>query len=178
MMSDKTAELNRDGKGRPFPWRCTNCKEKEVYPLPTDYTTTVKHDGNSHSILIRDLPIPTCRKCGERTFTAREEEHIIAALLAHLKLLSPEVILEKRLRLQLNQQEVAEQLGVSEKTVSQWEAGTLIQSRAMDNLLRLYFDCQEARTFLRVLLDRDEIAQSSSPLASPFPPIPSVVEGT
>ncbi len=39
----------------------------------------------------------------------------------------------------LNQQQLAERLGVAPETISRWLNGALIQSRAMDNLLRVYF---------------------------------------
>ena len=49
----------------------------------------------------------------------------------------------------MSQQELAEQLGVAKETISRWETGAMIQSRAMDNLLRLFFESEEARTLLR-----------------------------
>jgi len=52
-------------------------------------------------------------------------------------------------KLGLKQQELAEQLGVAPETISRWVNGALIQSRAMDNLLRLYFDSKEVRSLLR-----------------------------
>jgi DNA-binding XRE family transcriptional regulator len=54
-----------------------------------------------------------------------------------------------RANLELSQQEMAEQVGVATETISRWEAGGLIQSRAMDNLLRLFFESEEVRRLLR-----------------------------
>jgi putative zinc finger/helix-turn-helix YgiT family protein len=136
------------GRDRPFPWRCVECREKEVYPLATDYTTTIKHDGRPYTIEVRNLAIPTCRKCGQQVFTSAEDERIRDALRAHVGLLTSQEIRAHRVKLGLGQQELAEPLGIAKETVSRWESGA-IQSRAMDNLLRLYFESEEVRRLLR-----------------------------
>ena len=129
MMSDKL----------PPPWPCFECDAQEVFERATDYTTTVKHDGRVYTIRIPDLAIPTCRRCGAQTFSVGDDDRIIAALRAQLGLLEPQEIQGQRSRLGMTQQELAEQLGVAKETISRWETGALIQSRAMDNLLRLVF---------------------------------------
>jgi putative zinc finger/helix-turn-helix YgiT family protein len=145
MMSDNISPAGRD---RPFPWRCVECKAKEVFPRATDYTSTVKHDGRAYTIRIPDLAIPTCRTCGQQVFSAAVDDRIIAALRAQLGLLTPEEMQARRGQLGLSQQEMAEQLGVAKETISRWETGAMIQSRAMDNLLRLFFESEEVRGFL------------------------------
>jgi putative zinc finger/helix-turn-helix YgiT family protein len=146
MMPDKPPPV---GRPRPFPWLCFECNALEVFPQATDYTTTRKHDGRAYTIRIPDLAIPTCRKCGAQSFSVGDDERIIAALRAQLSLLTPQEIQERRGQLELNQQEMAEQLGVAKETISRWETGALIQSRAMDNLLRLFFESEEVRRLLR-----------------------------
>jgi putative zinc finger/helix-turn-helix YgiT family protein len=146
MMSEKIPPAERD---RPFPWRCVECRAKEVYPQPTDYTTTHKHDGREYTVHIPDLEIPTCRKCGVQLFTVGTDDRIIAALRAQVGLLTPDEIHQGRARLEMTQQELAEQLGVAKETISRWETGGMIQSRAMDNLLRLFFESEEVRRLLR-----------------------------
>ncbi|HVS38829.1 MAG TPA: type II TA system antitoxin MqsA family protein [Gemmataceae bacterium] len=136
------------GRDRPFPWPCFTCGALEVFPKTTDYTTTRKHDGRSYTIRIADLEIPTCRKCGAQTFGVGDDARIIAALRAQVGLLPPEQIQKQRGRLQLSQQELAEQIGVAKETICRWETGGMIQSRAMDNLLRLYFESEEVRRLL------------------------------
>lgn len=49
----------------------------------------------------------------------------------------------------MTQQELAEQLGIAKETILRWETGGMIQSRAMDNLLRLFFESDEVRKLLR-----------------------------
>ena len=136
------------GRDRPFPWLCTKCKAKEVFPLKTDYTTTVKHDKQSYTIRVPDLSIPTCRKCGERVFAVGMDAPIFDALRAQAGLLTPLNIQQDRAQLELTQEELAEMLGVDMELISSWERGGRIQSRALDNLLRLFFESQEARNLL------------------------------
>ena len=137
------------GRDRPFPWRCFECKAKEVVLRPTEYTTKVKHDGREYTIQIPDLQIPTCRNCGAQSFSVGDDERIIAALRAQVGLLMPEEMQKRRAELGMTQQELAEQLGVAKETISRWETGGMIQSKAMDNLLRLFFDSDEVRRLLR-----------------------------
>ncbi len=145
-MSDLIPPVGRD---RPYPWRCFVCRAKEVFPQATDYTTTRKHDGRVYTIHIPDLVIPTCRNCGAQTFAVGDDEPILAALRAQAGLLTPEQIQKGREELGMTQQELADQLGVDEETVARWERGGMIQSRAMDNYLRVYFGIPEARALLR-----------------------------
>jgi putative zinc finger/helix-turn-helix YgiT family protein len=159
MMSDKLPPpVERD---RPYPWRCVECKADEVYPQATDYTITVKHDGRPYSIHIPDLAIPTCRNCGDQLFTAESDDRIIAALRAQIGLLTPQEILAQRGELELTQQEMAEQIGVAKETISRWESGGMIQSRAMDNLMRLFFGSEEVRRMLRERFAKPSVAGSN-----------------
>jgi transcriptional regulator with XRE-family HTH domain len=64
-------------------------------------------------------------------------------------LLTPAQIRKGIEHLGLKQQEFAERLGVAPETISRWVNGALIQSRAMDNLLRVYFAIPEVRAVLR-----------------------------
>jgi putative zinc finger/helix-turn-helix YgiT family protein len=139
------------GRDKPFPWRCLKCLKREVYPETVPYTAEVNHDGRLYQVQVPALAIPRCRSCGELVFTNRVDEQITAALRAQLRLLTPAQIRESRKALGLLQQELAERLGVAEATISRWETGVLIQSRAMDNLLRAYFALPELRAALRGL---------------------------
>ena len=136
------------GRDRPFPWLCTKCKAKEVYPQKTDYLTTVKHDERLYTIRVPDLSVPTCRKCRERVFAVGVDAPIFDALRAQAGLMTPQDIQQARAQLELSQEELAEMLGLSPEMISSWEQGGRIQSRAVDNLLRLFFQSQEGRDLL------------------------------
>jgi putative zinc finger/helix-turn-helix YgiT family protein len=112
------------------------------------YTLEVTHDGRSYQVEVPELRAAKCTACGEAIFSNEADEQITAALRSLLRLLTPEQIRAGRKRFALSQNELAQRLGVAEETISRWETGALIQPRAMDNLLRLYFALPEARAAL------------------------------
>jgi putative zinc finger/helix-turn-helix YgiT family protein len=145
MMSDKIPSVGRD---RPFPWSCIECDADQVYPQVTDYSIVIQLEGRSYTIRIPDLAIPTCRNCGDQLFTNAADDRVTEALRAQAGLLTPEEIQRQREQLKLTQQELAEQLGVAREAFERWEAGGILQPRAIDNLLRLFFDLEPARNYL------------------------------
>lgn len=112
------------------------------------YRARASHDGRLYELDIQDFRIPQCSNCGELVFTNQTDAQITQALRAQLRLLTPEQIQQARDRLGLLPKALAESLGVTEETVRKWESGLLIQSRAMDNLLRVYFALPGVRAVL------------------------------
>jgi putative zinc finger/helix-turn-helix YgiT family protein len=135
-------------KQRPFPWTCPNCKNDSVVPVTIPYTARIKQDGIMHTVSVAALEVPRCSVCAEVLITDEADEQVNRALRKQLGLLLPEQILANRTALGLSRQELAEQIGVAEETISGWETGAFIQGRAMDTLLRLYFGLPEARSAL------------------------------
>src|SRR5947209_8733651 len=125
--------------GKAFPWRCGKCLKDEVYPETMPYTIEVKHDGRLYHLEIPQITIPKCRACDELVFSNSVDDQILQALRAHVRLLTPQQIKEGRTALGLKKRDLAKRLGVAAETISRWERGGLIQSRAMDNFLRVYF---------------------------------------
>ncbi len=148
-MTHEPSKQRSEADCKPFPWRCLKCRKRDVYPATISYTAEVSHDGRLYEVPVPALEVPRCRSCGELVFTNRVDEQITDALRARLRLLTPTQVREGRKALGLLQQELAERLGVAEATISRWETGTLIQSRAMDNLLRAYFALPAMRAALR-----------------------------
>jgi len=133
---------------RPFPRRCGSCGKRAVFPATITHTAEIKHEGKLHSVEVSDLPVQKCRDCEKVFFSNDSDEKISDALREQLGLLKPSEIRESRAKLDLTQRELAAHLGTAEETISRWETGLLIQSRAMDNLLRLYFALPEVRQML------------------------------
>jgi DNA-binding transcriptional regulator YiaG len=94
------------------------------------------------------LEIPVCQACGAKVFTEQVDEQVNAALRLQLHLLTPEQIRQAVDRLEMTQKEVADRLGIAEATLSRWLNETQIQSRAMDNLMRVFFAFPSVRKAL------------------------------
>lgn len=133
---------------KPFPWWCPKCRKKEVGPVTIAYRSEVLHDGTLHTVDVPQLVIAQCGNCGERVFHNQSEEQIDRAVRSHLRLLSPDNIRSARLAFGLNEKSLADRLGVPEDTISCWEEGQEIQSRPMDNLLRVFFALPQVRSVL------------------------------
>jgi putative zinc finger/helix-turn-helix YgiT family protein len=114
-----------------------------------DYTAKVKHDGVVYELQLPSLEVPRCQNCGEIYTTTAVDEKVSDALRSRLRLLTPAQIRQGIEKLGLKQQEVAERLGVAPETISRWVNGALIQSRAMDNFLRVFFALPEVRQVLQ-----------------------------
>jgi putative zinc finger/helix-turn-helix YgiT family protein len=114
----------------------------------TTHEAEVRHDGRLHTFTIPDLEIAACRACGEKVFTEKVDAQINDALRAHLHLLTPAQIRDGIKRVGLSQKTLAARLGIAEATLSRWLNETQVQSRAMDNLLRLFFELPQVRQAL------------------------------
>jgi DNA-binding transcriptional regulator YiaG len=112
------------------------------------YDAEVKYDGRLYTINVPKLDIPICQACEAKVYTEKVDEQINAALHSQLHLLTPEEIRMALDRLEMTQKEVTERLGIAEATLSRWLNETQIQSRAMDNLMRVFFAFPEVRTAL------------------------------
>ena len=148
MSESERKVLKPPTQGKPFPWHCTECGGKEVYPATVSHTSRIRLDGITYSVELPELRIPKCRVCGELVFDNDAEEQITQALREQLGLLSPVEIRKNRDELRLSQRQLAEQLGVAVETISRWENGLMIQTRAMDRFMRLFFSVPEARAAL------------------------------
>jgi len=135
-------------KTKPYPRGCTECGETTVMPTDIAYDAEVKHDGRLHRFRISSLTIDKCGRCGEEYFTNRTDEQIAAALREFLGLLQPQDIRRRLDELGLTQRSFAERLGVAPETVSRWLNGLSIQTRAMDNLMRVFFGFESVRNVL------------------------------
>ena len=71
------------------------------------------------------------------TYRARKSLECAADLLG---LLSPQEIRKRLDRLGLNQKEFCEQIRIAPESLTRWLGGEYIQSRAYDELMRLFFE--------------------------------------
>lgn len=134
-----------------------------VVPQRIDYHDKVRYDDRMVSYLARDIEIPICRNCGEKVFTEKVDSQLCEALQRHLQLLTPSQIREGISRLGLSQKEVAERLGIAEDLLWRWANGFSIQSRAMDNYLRVFFQFPEVRAALSAPAIESSLDMISTP---------------
>jgi DNA-binding transcriptional regulator YiaG len=133
---------------RPFPRPCVECGNVEVRPAIISYNAEVKHDGRLWKFTIPALKVNQCAACGEVYFDHITDDQISLGLREHLNLLSPQQIRDGLKTLGLMQKEFGQRIGVAPETISRWLSGTHIQSRAMDNLMRLFFELDSVRSKL------------------------------
>lgn len=150
---------------KPFPWRCPACAKKAVQPAEVAYTARVKHDGRLYEVEVPALHCARCESCGELVLGADSDEQIVRALREELRLLQPDEIRSQREALGLTQKRLGERLGVAQETISRWESGLVIQSRASDNLMRLYFTQSGVRD---ALAERERELASAAPAGARF----------
>lgn len=130
------------------PVKCPRCRERQLNLVTAHYETSVYHDGNEYVVSFPDLVTNSCAACGNQLVPDASEERLMVALRQRVGLLMPEEIRDNRVGLGLSQELLAAELGATEFELSRWEAGLLIQSRAMDNSLRAFFSLPELRSYL------------------------------
>jgi putative zinc finger/helix-turn-helix YgiT family protein len=122
---------------------CVKCHKGELEEQQADIPATVKGE----SVLVTQFPALVCAKCRYQTVSgARMPEYMrLAADVYRRKhaLLTSDEIRYRRERLNQNQEEFAEHLGVGIASVKRWEMGQ-VQDRAMDRLIRIRTDLHDA----------------------------------
>jgi hypothetical protein len=148
-MTTRLDNSNREQR-KNYPIHCIECGKKEVRPATIRQTLPRNHDGRIYDLDVTNLPVTRCESCGEVYYTQDSDDRIIAVLRERLWLLTPEQIRANLAALKLNQKEAAVALGVAPETLSRWLSGGLVQSRAMDNLMRAFFALEDVRNgFMR-----------------------------
>jgi putative zinc finger/helix-turn-helix YgiT family protein len=149
-----------------------DCRERavEATKLPV-YTTGIVHDGRKYTVSLDDFHVLQCRNCGAIVLDDSANEAITDALRREAGLLGPKEILAYREKLGYTQKQLAALLRISESTLCRWETGAQIQQRAMDALMRVFFQSPEARAILSGM--SGELAGQQPTLTSPgVPAIP------
>lgn len=87
-------------------------------------------------IVVLDAEWEECESCGEQIILPALEAALEAERYQRLGLLQPTEIKAIRKRMRLTQTEMAQLIGVGEKTYTRWESGRSIQNKSSDNLIR------------------------------------------
>ena len=101
-------------------------------------------DSDRLKIVIEAVQVKVCTACGEIFYgpEAAHAHHLAICKAYHL--LTPDEIKGVREQLGKTQEEFAELTGIGVATLSRWEKGRLIQTRAHDNFLRILHSSPEA----------------------------------
>jgi len=130
---------------RIFSKKCSNCGERAVTLEPVSYTVQVAHDGSEYSVVIPDLVLPKCARCGNISLDEEANRQISAAFRHQAGLLSPEEIRQQRTSLKVSHEELADFVGADASSVRAWESGIQVQQRSADRLLRIFFEFPQVR---------------------------------
>ena len=93
-------------------------------------------DGERDVLLTAEPPVYTCDDCGEQFLSSDGEAIQHEAICQYLGRLSPKEIKGLRKAAKINQRQLAEMTGIGLASIKRWETGKLIQSSAMDKVLR------------------------------------------
>ncbi len=137
---------------------CPKCRQLALRAATIDRTFEIRYEGKLHPIAVQNVPISRCDNCGFTAFGPEANRQIYAAFRAELGLLSPEEIRGCRQELGLTAKELAERLQCAPESISRWERGRAIQSRAVNRHLRGFFGLPEVRELYEAL-DRGEKRQ-------------------
>jgi putative zinc finger/helix-turn-helix YgiT family protein len=162
-------ELGSDMKEPlPYPRMCPGCCKRTVQPAAIRHVAKIKYEGKTYSVEIPDLQVGQC-PCGEVLFDLETDARIDREFRRVARLLSPRDIRAARTRLGLKQGDLARELGVAKATISRWETRVLIQSRAMDKILRAFFHDSHVRDLMKQI-DTDPSIGTIGESSSSLPP--------
>jgi putative zinc finger/helix-turn-helix YgiT family protein len=108
-------------------------------------------DGKTQTVVAENVPVRECdnAECQERLSGPEAGRIRHEAICRTFRLLTPREIQAGRERLEMSQERLADSTGIGVATIGRWERGRLLQNRAMDNFLRVFFAFPEVRAVLR-----------------------------
>jgi HTH-type transcriptional regulator/antitoxin MqsA len=130
---------------------CVSCDSSGAREVLSDRTINV----GAYSVTIPSARHMTCGSCGESYQTGEQAKALDAAVVdarrRHEGLLTGGDIRKIRLSVSLSQADLEDALGIGPKTIVRWENNTSIQSKAIDDVLRLIeMDPDNLRLLVRI----------------------------
>ena len=173
----------KEGQGR----RCPSCSHQPLVARRIRDEFEYGPDDERITIVAEAVPVLACPACGEILYGPEAAAIRHQAICRALGLLSPAEIKALRERLGPDQEDFSRLTGIGVATLSRWERGRLLQTRAMDRYLRLIDALPQAARFLETFqkptqesttfhLPREEEAEARARAArfgSLRPPCPS-----
>lgn len=127
---------------RRWSYRITHCPRcgsgRITWPSTSIEVSFVDRSGHDRVVTAR-TPVARCADCGDESLPAESVWHGHAAVCRAKGLLAPDEIVDRRRRLGLTQQELADLTGLGVASIRRWEAGVGTQTVANDRALRWAF---------------------------------------
>src|SRR5947209_8156694 len=135
------------GQGR----RCPSCGHQPLVPQRIRDEFEYGPDDDRIAVVAEAVPVLACPACGETLYGPEAAAVRHQAICRALRLLSPAEIKALRERLGPDQENFSRLTGIGVATLSRWERGRLLQTRALDRYLRLLNALPQAAQFLATL---------------------------
>jgi putative zinc finger/helix-turn-helix YgiT family protein len=148
--------VEKQGQGR----KCPSCGHQPLVAQRIRDEFEYGPDDERITVVAEDVPVLVCPACGVTLYGPEAAAVRHQAICRALGLLCPAEIKALRERLGLDQEEFARLTGIGIATLSRWELGRLLQTRALDRYLRLLEALPDAARFLETL--QPEQLQSGS----------------
>ena len=116
---------------------CAICGKDELVEKHGTFVFEWPADSAAKRSRFRDATWWVCAACGEEVLPAELIARVEAERYRLEGLLSPAEVQDVRKRMGLSQRDMSKLLGVGEKTYTRWELGLSVQTKSMDNLIRL-----------------------------------------
>lgn len=131
--------------------RCSLCGHAVLEQRVITERFTYGAEGEEAVVEAEGVPVEVCPACGEvfSGLAAAQVRH--EAICRAFDLLPPREIRKLRERLGMTQAEFARLTGIGLATISRWERGRLLQTRAMDRYLRVLASSADNVEFLQKL---------------------------
>jgi len=117
--------------------RCINCGGIDICRRHGKQKFHFNDGDRIVPVIVNDVAWDECLSCGEIYYDHKARAIIERAQARAAKILAPTELHEIRRRIGVSHASMARLLGVGEKSYIRWETGISIQTRSIDNLIRL-----------------------------------------
>ncbi len=123
--------------------RCPLCGKEELQKKTGTFHFDIPDDGTNPDAREFEVDIPNaewdeCGSCGEIILSHDLQKRIQRWQYTRQGMLTPEELKAIRERFGLSQVEMGRRLGVGDKSYSRWENSLSMQTKAIDNLVRMF----------------------------------------
>jgi putative zinc finger/helix-turn-helix YgiT family protein len=139
MVTDRSADQPR---------KCPTCGRQQLVPRLIREEFDYGPGEERVKVVAENVPVLVCEACQETLYGPEAARVRHQAICRALRLLTPDEIKTVRESLGKSQAEFAQMTGIGVATLSRWERGRLIQTRALDSYLRLLQALPEAVSLL------------------------------